>query len=164
MLDSMNKTELQKQMNKEHTKRMITLGLTCRVGETPEAIIRNRTEKVGLCWIWTGFKNNSGYGQTSFKGKSWRAHRLLYYLFKGPIANGMTIDHLCQNKACVNPEHLQVVSSSENIARRTKKKKKCLFGHHIKGKNRMICYLKRYGKRVCKICHDNKKLIHNTYY
>lgn len=70
------------------------------------------------CWEWTGYKNKLGYG--GFTVSTTRrdfAHRVAYELFVGPIPDGMTIDHLCENPSCVNPAHLEVVTQGENVLR-----------------------------------------------
>jgi hypothetical protein len=69
----------------------------------------------GDCHIWTGARSDVGYGQIRIKGKLYYAHRLAYELERGPIPDGMVIDHMCHNRACVNPEHIQAVSHKQNI-------------------------------------------------
>lgn len=69
------------------------------------------------CWLWLG-STMYGYGRCSHKGKSHQAHRVLYERHKGPIPEGLQIDHLCRNKRCVNPDHLEAVTSVENARRR----------------------------------------------
>jgi hypothetical protein len=79
------------------------------------------------CWLWTGHVHKGGYGQITVrrhsKDKSYRAHRLAYELYKGPIPEGLTLDHLCYNILCVNPEHLEPVTSEENIKRAAMRRK-----------------------------------------
>lgn len=69
------------------------------------------------CLIWTGAKNNSGYGQIRVNGTTTYTHRLAYEVFVGPIPEGLHLDHLCRNRACCNPHHLEPVTSGENTRR-----------------------------------------------
>lgn len=66
------------------------------------------------CWIWQKALTGGGYGISWYKGKSISAHRLSYLLFKGEIPKGMCILHSCDNKRCINPEHLSVGTNKEN--------------------------------------------------
>lgn len=70
------------------------------------------------CWIYTGAVNSAGYGTASVQTtERWLVHRLSYTKLVGPIPKGMTIDHLCRVKLCVNPDHMEVVSHRENNLR-----------------------------------------------
>lgn len=67
------------------------------------------------CWVWTGKINRRGYGYAGPNNRA--AHRILYELHVGPIPDGLVIDHLCRNKLCVNPAHLEPVTPKENTLR-----------------------------------------------
>jgi len=69
------------------------------------------------CWRWAGSRNPAGYGLMRIDGGLVGAHRLSYMLYVGPISPDLVIDHLCRNKGCVNPEHLDLVTQSENMRR-----------------------------------------------
>jgi hypothetical protein len=72
------------------------------------------------CWVWTGTLTTKGYGRFNLRrtdGVRWRAHRWAYEYFVSEIPNGLTLDHLCRNKACVNPYHLDPVPASINSLR-----------------------------------------------
>ncbi len=70
------------------------------------------------CWEWLGDTNVDGYGTVD--KKRWgtaMAHRLFYMRYRGEIADGLEIDHLCRTRHCVNPDHLEVVTKAENARR-----------------------------------------------
>jgi hypothetical protein len=69
------------------------------------------------CWVWTAYRTSDGYGAIGINRSKQLAHRVAYELFVGPIPEGLCLDHLCRNRACVNPQHLQPVTWGVNILR-----------------------------------------------
>lgn len=107
------------------------------------------------CWRWTR-STVSGYSHISVDGKLWLGHRLSYHLFVGPIPAGMTVDHLCFNSLCVNPEHLRLLTHAENCAnQRSAFKTHCVNGHEFTPENTRIKPPgRRQGVRDCRKCNS----------
>lgn len=74
----------------------------------------SRVEKTTTCWNWTAAKNDVGYGQMRFGGKAHYVHRMSFEMANGPIPEGMLIDHICHNPACVRPDHLRAATKKQN--------------------------------------------------
>lgn len=84
------------------------------------------------CWIWMGTLDPDGYGVAKIEGSPRRAHRVVYQRLIGPIPDGMHLDHLCRHRFCVNPDHLEPVTSAENTRRALpflKRTERCPLGH-----------------------------------
>ncbi|WP_443217247.1 HNH endonuclease signature motif containing protein [Sphingobium sp. YC-XJ3] len=117
--------------------------------------LMERISVEGECWFWTGTINPKGYGSLSVRGRCNLAHRLSYEAFCGPIGDGLQIDHLCRNRACINPDHLEAVTASENCKRAapfhpgSRPRTHCLRGHEFAGDN---LFVGRGGKRYCRAC------------
>jgi hypothetical protein len=111
------------------------------------------------CWNWTGPTIVQGYGHFFCgvkSGKIARVHRLAYEVWKGPIPESLTIDHLCYNRLCVNPLHLEAVTRGENAGRAKRKITHCPKGHEYTIDN--IKTTKRTnGERACLTCHRERE-------
>lgn len=89
---------------------------------SPEDRFWRFVNKAGDCWEWQGFVNKKGYGRfQARRGESWQAHRYSYVLHKGEVPDGMMIMHSCDNRKCVNPDHLSPGTALENTADMLKK-------------------------------------------
>ena len=71
----------------------------------------------GDCWVWQRGRYTNGYGQIRVGGKTRQTHRVAYEIWKGPIPTGLVLDHLCVNRPCCNPEHLEAVTYAVNNQR-----------------------------------------------
>lgn len=124
---------------------------------TPVERFFEKVQQSEDCWQWIGGKKAAGYGQFAVDGRKVIAHRWSYGHFVGPIPNGYEIDHLCRNRGCVNPQHLEAVSVRENRDRRIAAKTHCVHGHAYTPENtRMQRGADGYVSRVCRSCERAK--------
>ena len=101
------------------------------------------------CVTWMGARDRGGYGSFWMDGRMEVAHRAALILHRVDIPEGMDVDHLCGRRACVNPEHLEVVTHAENNRRAAAKITHCPQGHAYDDAN---TYRDRHGKRSCRAC------------
>jgi len=118
-------------------------------GKTPidRLLARISPEPNTGCWIWTGATQGLGeYGAIGIGGKLRYTHRVSYETFKGPISDGMEIDHLCGVSRCINPDHLEAVTREENMRRIKPRRPRCKKGHLFSDKTLAS------GARICCEC------------
>lgn len=93
--------------------------MTARFGDDrlPERFWAKVVEKESGCWEWTGCGNRGGYGAIKVTGRMVMAHRMAFEALQAHIPEGLVIDHLCRNRGCCNPAHLEPVTFKENVLR-----------------------------------------------
>lgn len=104
------------------------------------------------CWLWTGWHDRKDYGGVTIDKVSQQAHRASYEHYVGPIPEGLVVDHLCRNTACVNPQHLEAVTCKVNLNRgihRNAIKTHCYKGHAFTPENTRV---NAKGGRACRTC------------
>lgn len=117
-------------------------------------------KKANGCWAWKAYCDSQGYGRFFYNGKPQGAHRLAYIDTRGHVPDGLTLDHLCRNRACVNPAHLEIVPRGENVLRgvgasaRNMDKTTCPRGHMYDG-------MKKNGNRFCRTCTREQQRLHH---
>lgn len=125
-----------------------------KTGGTLLELLEERTLHIPecSCWIWDGTLDKDGYGKLNIHGKNHMAHRVSYEIFIGQIPEKKVIDHLCRNRCCVNPRHMEVVTSRENTVRGVchhRQQTHCDHGHLFDLKN---THVTKMGVRHCRTC------------
>lgn len=128
--------------------------------ESLDARFWAKVRKSAQCWEWTAYRvpahGKPGYGQFWNGRKLVLAHRYAYERARGPIPAGLQIDHLCRNKACVNPAHLELVTTQENTRRAAPfmRRAACKYGHPLDGVR------PGNGDRYCITCNRRRATAH----
>lgn len=113
------------------------------------------------CWVWTGTMDQNGYARMNDQGKQWTVHRWSYVRSCGNVPIGLQLDHLCRNRACVNPDHLEPVTARVNNLRGVGHaalnavKTHCLNGHPLTPGN--LVSRKDRNARECRACHNERR-------
>lgn len=119
----------------------------------------SKVDTTGDCWLWRGSRNTKGYGSFRVGNKTLTVHRIAYELLIGPIPDGLTLDHLCRNPVCVNPNHLEPLTGRENTLRgdnppaRNARKTHCPQGHPY---DLLNTYIFGHGYRDCRACRKER--------
>lgn len=143
-----------------HRKRIARTGRLHR--PTPdERFMAHVSEAAGGCWQFAPANEDTGYGQFSETHETTvLAHRWSYGFFRGEIPEGLQLDHLCRNRACVNPDHLEPVTAQVNLLRgetnaaHNAAKEVCLHGHAFTPEN---TYMTPVGGRCCRACANRRR-------
>lgn len=138
----------------------------------PKILQRVRVAEESGCWEWIGTLNADGYGKVvvGYKDEPRQpiksfAHRVAFQAWRGPITQGLELDHLCRNRKCCNPEHLELVTRKENVRRgdlpRFMKEKAanqthCYKGHELSGDNSVLQGPDK-KNRVCRTCRAQRQ-------
>lgn len=136
--------------------RSLTSGTLAQATAIDRFMAKVSPEPMSGCWLWSGALADGGYGAfRGHEGKSVKAHRWFYEQNKGPVPDGLELDHRCRVRSCVNPEHLEPVTRRVNTLRGISPaainatKTHCVRGHPLFGPN---LYLRRNGQRGCRSC------------
>jgi hypothetical protein len=105
------------------------------------------------CWLWQGILNTHGYAVFKIEARSVQVHRWAYETYKGCIPKGLVLDHRCNNRSCVNPDHLEPITVKENNARA---RTHCFQARHPLTEENI--FITRSGARLCRRCREERRL------
>ena len=115
------------------------------------------------CWEWSGGLSDQGYGKVGWRDSpEEKAHRLSYIIYVGPIRQGLVVRHKCDNRCCVNPEHLELGTQADNAAdmalRDRAKRETCIKGHPFSESRLVHRSNRRFPERVCRVCASERTI------
>jgi len=130
--------------------------------------IPSHKPELGSCWLWAGAPSGTGYAGTHIGGKNMLVHRYSYILDGNDIPEDLELDHLCRNKLCVNPKHLEAVTHEENMKRTVLYRNEhnkgynlphCKNGHLYTPQTEVYRLDKKYNKmrRICRVCINQRR-------
>jgi hypothetical protein len=120
------------------------------------------------CWEWNGGHDHNGYAVFYADGRQYKAHRWGYEHFVQPVPKGLDLDHLCRNRGCVNPDHLEPVTRRENLRRgvgthlrkaQAAARTHCFQNHELTPEN---VYVRPDGVRACRVCLRRRHAAHRA--
>lgn len=136
-------------------------------GDPLELFMTHVDKQPNECWYWTAAKSHGGYGVVRRNGRNYPAHRWIYEYINGELPDKTECDHLCRNRSCVNPDHIEPVTKLENVRRGEsgkwqRDKTHCPHGHEYTEENTMWTIHKHkngthYNTRVCRKCQEIKR-------
>lgn len=109
--------------------------------------------ELGRCWVYVGHLGATGYGSFRLGKAEVKAHRFAYEAENGPIPEGLEIDHLCRNRACVRPDHLEPTTHAENMRRAYPARTHCKYDHEFTEANTWVA---KNGAQRCRECARNR--------
>lgn len=149
-----------------HYQRLRHTGTTELLPRSPLVAQRRVLKRVKIgnptdCWPWTGPLSSLGYGTTMYEGVTRPAHRVVWMILRDPsLSSDLDIDHVCRNRACCNPDHLEPVTHRLNTLRGVgpfavnARKTHCKWGHEFTEEN---IYRKKSGARECRACKRKRR-------
>ena len=130
------------------------------MARTMEERFWSKVDKGASCWLWTGTKDRKGYGKFWLGDRKESAHRTSWRLSGRDLDPALTLDHICRNASCVNPDHLDMVTMRENLRRGLNsaaifaRRDSCIRGHEYTDENTAwSTYDNRPPWRRCRACH-----------